>query len=243
MSALLWAFAFYWLGIALYLVAPMLAAPRLSLKRRLQFAKHYFGIGMMALDRALLVARKHGGYSLVPSSYDAGMEAEKITIADEDMHFEDPYEFTTSLHKRRFGLADEERNVIINPRLSELGEEFYRFYHEGKHRVPLNIRDRDVDGFTSVFTIPKMPRMVNLRDARWMIPGSASPKLAESVKDDIEKSQHPYKTRNYVDLMIGLIAMALAFGMVALADYVVGIDSGGGVAPSVDIGLFIGVFL
>lgn len=243
MSAIAWGIAFIWLGVAAYLVVPLVVGPHLSLRWRRRIANHYFSIAMLTLDRALLIARKHGGYSLVPSTYDAGMEAEKVSIADEDMHFEDPYEFTTSLHKRRFGLADEERNVIINPRLAELGEEFYRFYQEGMHQIPLNVNDQQVDAFTSVFSIQKMPRMINLRAARWMIPGSASPKLAESVKDDIEKSQDPYKSRNYVDLMVGPIVMAISFGLVIAADYLVGVGGGGGTMPSVDVGLFIGVML
>jgi len=240
MAALPWAIAFLFLGIATYLVVPVAIAPYLELRWRNKLAQHYFNIAMLALDRGMLIARKHGGYSLVPSSYDASMEAEKVTIGDENFHFEDPLEFSGSLKSRRFSLADEVRNVINTPRLAELGEEFYHFYHESENQIQTeNDEGEQYEAYTGVLSIPEAPRMVNIRNARRLFPGSASPKLAESVKDDIKKSQLGYKSRNYVDLMIGLVALGVGFGMIVLADYAVGLGGGGGQVPSVDVGLFI----
>lgn len=243
MSALLWAIAFVWVGIGLYIVTPILMVPSLSRARRNAVANHYFKMAMLVLDRALLIARRHGGYSLVPSSYDASLESEKVKLGDETLHFEDPYEFTTSLHNRRFALADEERNVIINPRLAELGERFFDFYHEGEHEVPVEDPDgRESVAFTSVFSIPKHPRMVNLREAKWMIPGSSSPKIVEVGLDYVEKSQLAYKSRNYVDLMIGLMAFGLGFAL-PVASAWLGITGGGSPEiPGVSIGLWLGWF-
>lgn len=222
----------------LALVSPIFVVPVLPAEYRRRLAVRYFSLAQAAAQRVLLVRRKMGGYSLLPSEYDGEKKAEKVKLDGEAEHFDDPHRFMSRMHARPFGLAYERSSAIFSPLIAEIGREFHEWLENDGHKVALTDEEGNVltDGddrsrfaFNRTLSLPELPTLVDPAHVISVLPGSAPPSAAETAYEYAKKSQEGFNTRRMVEGMAIVVGFVAGFGIVFLAFKQGG--GGGGVNP------------
>lgn len=241
MSFWTWTAVAFMSGIVVYLLAGVLVGPSLPPHWRRRIADHYFQQSAYALGRGLLVRRKHGGYDLVSTTYDAGKEAERTELDGEEKFWKDPYGFMTRFYNVPFGLAHEAHNVIGDPRLAEIGEMEGERYASNAHTKVIEREVPGTDGpetqgivhYARHLAVPRAMRLVDPAQWSWIMPGGADPKDAKTVEEWTVKSQEGYNTRKAMKYMIILMAYGAGLGGVWFIVKYGGVAGG---APQLPIG-------
>lgn len=222
MSVILGMLAAFLSGFLVVVVAPLLARLLGGVQGAAIVAQTYFSMSAKLYGRLLLVLREGGGLDLVNSSHDASIGLEKATLDGEDKHFEDPYNYMSRFYNVPFGIADEERGVVISPQIAELGE-LVRWAREDGIRVESDGRTY----FQGVVPIDTSEhRLVHPQDARAIIQGSATADLADKIDDLMEVSQSRFNSTPTMQYLVWLGALGAGFGIVAIAYQL--LQSGGG---------------
>lgn len=228
------------LGIIGFFVLPLLAsAVSSSLGSRL--ADRWCRYGMQLLGRALLIKRKHGGYWLKRSSFDAQYGKEKTTINGEPKHFEDPENLMSRLYGWPFALAHAKSGTIIDPRFAELGE----YLRERARTGSLVYDDGDetyVNGHVRVADDDE--RLVNPDHAIALVSGDAEPGTTDWSIEVTKHSQSPFAERSYIDYIGGIVAYLAPVGACWALFKFLDTGAAGGGGPTVPVGaLLSGVVL
>lgn len=216
MGLFLWGTVGFMTGIVMFLAVPILLGPNLPAKYRNKLAQPYFGLCMLAMERALLVRRKHSGWSLVSCSYDAEKEAEKAAIGGEEMHFEDPFDFMSRLKKRPFGVAWEPFPGILDPVAAEIGEMDERASESVGDEMELVLGDGEETEtvIRNHVRLPGNERLVDLVHTLQLMLGDGSPKDPSKAWEYTKKSQSGYSTRDIMGVMTWILAYGAGAGMV-----------------------------
>lgn len=212
----------WFFGVVGFFVLPLFAAglPWQYAKRVLGT---YHSIAMTLLGRGLLLQRSHGGLSLKKSTFDARFEegAEKVRIGGETKHFRDPHDFMSTFKGRPFGMAHEDRSVIVDARVAYLGRRFRHLVENGDFEHG--------DALKAYFAIPEGVRsLVNLSDIKAIVQQSGAPVAASREETHAEKSQEGFNTRNIIDTMTWLISLGAGYGLMFMANELSNSTSGGG---------------
>lgn len=194
--------------------------------------QHYIGTSLGLLGRALAIKRKHGGWWLKKSSFDAKYGKERTSINGETQHFDDPESLMSRMYGWPFGVAHEKSGTITTPRYAELGEvlrdrvrEGSLFYeHDGETYVNGYVRVADDDD-----------RLVNIDHALALMTGDAQPNTTDWAEEITVKSQSVFESGNLVDYVGGLAAFGVAFGAVWFATQVG--SNGGSGGSTISIGM------
>lgn len=239
MSLLLGIVAAFLSGFLVVLVAPLAARLLGGRQAAEAVAQHYFDMAAKLYGRLLLVLREGGGLELVQSEHDASIGLEKATLDGEDKHFEDPHNYMSRFYRVPFGLADEARGVIINPRICELGE-IVKWKREDGMKT-------ETDGgtyFEGVLPIESdETRLVHPKYARPIITGSATADLADKVDALMEISQSRFDSSPTVQYLVWLGALGGGFGLVLLAFQVLQSTGGGTPGRGINVPTIVGPLL
>lgn len=212
--SLLWATVFGMAGLLAFIGLPLLVGPSLDVERRHGIARRYFKLCMVALDRGGIIERKHGGVDLVGSKFDPKKQAEKVSIGGKTGHFEDRHGLMSRFMHRPFFSVHESSNVVLSPILAEIGEKERERVENGRAEFELEDGSK---GFSSHLVVPDAERFVSLKNAIWILPGSADPFLGDLAEEFVRKSQLGFNTRNVIEIMTGVVVFGVCFGIVALA--------------------------
>jgi len=217
-------------GLIAYFLLPIVVA-RIAPGRFEAVRAHYERTAMGWLERGLLIKRKHGGWILKRTSFDASVAKEKTRINGETRHFEDVENLMSRFRGYPFGLAHERSGTITTPRYAELGETLRdraregTLFHEEDGETYVNgwvrIADRD-------------DRLVTLDHALPLMSGSADAGTTQWSTEITKLSQAPFKSGSIVDYLGGVVAFGVAFGAFWLASEV---GAGGGGGVDVTIGM------
>lgn len=241
-SLVLWGIVGFMLGVVAFLAVPILVGPMLRANWRNKMAQPYFGLCMLAMERALLVRRKHSGWSLVSCSYDAEHEAEKATVGGEVVHFEDPFDFMTRLKKRPFGLAWESFPGILDPVAAEVGEMDDRATEQVGDELELEIGNGDGEDTIPETVVRNHVRLrgkeslVDLVHTLPLMSGGTSPKSPFKMREFVKKSQSGYSTRDIMGVMTWILAYGAGAGMVWFI-----VSQGGNVSRAVGTGVTLAI--
>jgi len=213
------------LGVIAYFLVPIVVA-RVLPDRFEAVRAHYERTAMGWLERGLLIKRKHGGWILKRTSFDAAVGKEKTTINGETRHFEDVETLMSRFRGYPLGLAHESSGTIMTPRYAELGEALRDRAREGRL-----FHDEDGETYVNgwVRIADRDDRLVNLDHALPLMSGSADAGTTEWSAEITKLSQAPFKSGSIVDYLGGVVAFGVAFGAFWLASEVGGGGGGGGV--------------
>jgi hypothetical protein len=175
------------LGLIAYFLAPIVVA-RVGPDRFEAVRAHYERTAMGWLERGLLIKRKHGGWMLKRTAFDASVAKEKTTINGETRHFEDVENLMSRFRGYPLGLAHESSGTIMTPRYAELGEALRdraregQLFHEEDGETYVNgwvrIADRD-------------DRLVNLDHTLPLMSGSADAGTTDWSAEITKLSHYP----------------------------------------------------
>ncbi|GAA0305684.1 hypothetical protein [Halarchaeum salinum] len=215
------------LGVLAFYLFPLVAGLILPWDDARDLVRPYVGMATSTLKRALLVKRSHGGWTLKKTSFDGGVGGEVAKLSGEPHTWRDFGHHMTTWKSATFGLAHEDKNVIFDARVPDLGRRFRelqqtgRWLHDGRRKA--------------FFLIDDARSLVNLDDALNIIPGSASPRLADRVEEDIKKSQALFNSRKgqLVTTLQLLMFFGAGVGTIYFASRLRG--SGGGSVTSVTL--------
>lgn len=236
MSALGWYFNAFLVGIVAFWVGPVLLGnavrgkhvheiggrfiePRvvdINLDKYIEaIADVYFGFAMKMYHRAILVERSHGGYSLIPTTFDAESKSEKGTLGGQRKDWEDPNGHMTRFYNRPFGVAHEDSDVILRPSLAEIGEELYNLSQDGLDEMQIRSGESVTDLVVGAIPISKRQRLVSLKTGIHALLCSADPDTVDTTITYTEKSQNPFSRNQAMKYATALmLAFLTGFGSV-----------------------------
>lgn len=197
----------------------------------------YYATAMGILGRALAVKRKHGGWWLKKSTFDAKYAKERTSINGETQHFDDPENLMSRFYGWPFGIAHEKSGTITTPRYAELGEVCRDRNRDGSLFYETSDGELFVNGYVRI--ADRDDRLVNIDHALPLMTGDAEPGTTDWSEEITKKSQNPFKSGNIVDYMGGIVAFGATFGAAWLANEVAS-SSGGGSTISIgmmDVGV------
>lgn len=222
------------LGCVAYVALPTIVAG-ISPTYARKLERHYGQTAMALLGRALLVKRKHGGWYLKRSSFDAEYGKEKTKINGETKHFDDPENLMSRLYTWPLGLVHEKSETILDARFAELGEILRNraragelFYEQGGETyVNGTVRVADDDD-----------RLVNLDYALALVQGDADPGTTDWSIEITKQSQSPFSDASFVDYIGAIVAFfaPIGAGWALVEMGVVGAASSGGGGSVLGIG-------
>lgn len=182
----------------------------------------YLDMSMTSLDDAALVAKERGGVDLVSVDHNPEKGADEVSIDGETRHLRDDNGVVGRLCNKRFGVAVESLATYVTPLQAEIGS-FGRHALDTDSAGALGNRRMKTD-----WPIPKDSKLIDLLDARTMIPGNCDPMWGELGEDWARKSQEKFHERvslEQVMILLGAFAVGL-IGTWFVVSY--GPDSSGG---------------
>lgn len=248
----IWSLGFFLTGFLVFIGTPLFIGPMLDREKRQRLGRIYGAMAAFAFQRFMLFRRKHGGHTLTATSYSGEKRAEEVELNGETMHYEDPNTQMKLFCNRKFGCAYEKSNIITSPSMADLARAGKEFVSNDQHVQEIrwnnpsegamtdggqNVAD---DGYTRVFAslvrIPERHRFVDLADAFYAAPGSATPSDAKTSEEYTKLSQAGLKSANYMDIML----LLLAYGAGVLAFWALASQQGlGGVSGGVSLPMMV----
>lgn len=122
---------------------------------------------MTLLGSAALVVKRHSGVSLRPTTQDAKLEADKLSVEGEQGHLKDTFSVKGYLTGNEFGIGIDEAPVYVSPLLAEIGEAAV----DAKNRN--RVGPQPDGGIRMDFEIPKAEQLPDIGRARHILMGSA----------------------------------------------------------------------
>lgn len=194
-------------GVMAFVVFPIVAA-FLPWSVAKGIIGRYQQIAMQLIGRGLLLMRSHGGLSLKKSTYDARLGAEKVWLGREKQHFFDPHDYQATFKGYPFGLAHEDRAVVIDCRTAYFGRVF--------RELVQNERSERDGMLKAYFAVPEGVRqLVNIADALPVIQNPARPNVTDRIDSYAEKGQSLFNSRaDLVSQAQWFIALVVGVGVV-----------------------------
>lgn len=197
-------------GFMAFFLLPLVAA-MLPWEYAMRIVRPYQSIAMSLLGRGIMLQRSHGGLRLKKSRFDPRIGAERIQIGRHKKYFTDPHDFMSTFRGYPFGLAHEDRGVIVDARTCYFGRRCRELIENGRFE---NQRGH-VKAF---FSVPDGVReLVNIADIKPIVQGSATPGLADRVDTYAEKGQSGFDSAQLIQQMPFLIALGVGFGLMWFA--------------------------
>lgn len=222
MSLLLEIGMVYLAFVVLFALLPVLTLGRLS--------DWFISLAMSSVERAILLKRSNSGYSLKASRFNSDLGTEKVRASGQTYNFEDPHGYMSRFKGRPFGVAHEDREVLVTPRVADFGRELHEHKRDGTWTD-------DADNRRKYFGFESGEALVNLDHALYAIQGSARPSLADTIETYVEKGQSAFDSGRAVTYIIWLMMFGAGAGapwiLLKLQDTV---DSGGAGLPGVPVG-------
>lgn len=236
-SWLIWGTVMFLLGAILYFPVPVLFAPIMPKRLRRRIAGRYYGMMADVMRMFLFVRRSVGSFTIEPAEYDDDIEGSlKFVLDGEKRNVHDPGDKMSLLFNRPCGLVYEGRDVILEPRDAEFGEFERDRVDRGDHKRKSDSGQRQYSGH---LPIPDGRRLLDLADARYILPGSSKTSWASTAYQQAKKSQSGFDSRNAVEVMSLVMAFVVGVGAVWFLFSQGGGGGGGGVTDTISRGLHI----
>lgn len=225
-----------WLGVAVgvgvlaLIFVPWVVARLAGGELQQSIGDWYLDLAMTSLDDAALIAKERGGVDLVSVSHDPEMGADKVAVDGEPRHIRDDNGVVGRLCNKRFGVAVESLATYVTPLQAEVGS-FGRHALDTDASGALGNRRMKLD-----WPVPKRPQLIDLLDARTIIPGNCDPMWGELGEDWARKSQEKFHERVSMEQVMILLG---AFGVGLIGTWFVvsyGPNDGGGSSLPIMIG-------
>lgn len=216
---------FWMMGLAIFLIVPVLGAVLpWSMARKL--IHQYHSIAMTLLGRALLMQSGKNSYKLKKSTFDPKFDAERIRIKGKPRYFEDAAGLMSTFKNRSFGLVHPDRAVVLDARMPWFARRYAEMYNSGKLW--------DGDAIKAYFAVPEGVReLINLRDIKAITPYPGEPNWPDRIDIQTEKGQAGFNsttTKQQLQLaMTALLGIGLMWGASQIAQS--GAGSVGGSLP------------
>lgn len=209
-------------GLALWMLIPLLSRPLPVLGG---VSEKYMTDAARCYGSMLLVLRETGAMSfdLVSAEFNPERKTWEATLDGQTESFEDPHGYMSRWQKKRFGIADEKRGVIITPRVAEIGA-LVKSMREGRDQVSVE-GDTFQEGIVGV--APDPTRLVDMTAARHVITGSSTATLPDRTEEFTKLSQRLWNSKPTVQHMIWLGAAGVGAGIPIIAAQL-GVSGGGG---------------
>lgn len=211
---IVWAIAFFLMGIVIYLAGPLLVSGILPHRYRRPLAMAYFKQAAVVADRPKIVERKHGGHTLIATDFKPEW-GDEATMGERKSHWTDEPGLMGRLFTRPFGLVPERFSVILDPKTPEIGREDQRLVENGEHKIEAQIGDwnESKECHNNYVQLPKTPRLVSLHDARGVLGEAADPDLGKVAYEYTKKSQAGFQSRSIVEIMSFIMAFGAVYGL------------------------------
>jgi hypothetical protein len=220
MSLILWGVVGVLVGLLASIASPILAGPYLDTRARERVADVYYGLAMTAMDRAILIRRLNGGYTVKASEFDSEHSTETVSIGGEAHDLSDVANLMTRAYKRPFGVNYEGYDVITDARHAEVGEEHHEHCHNKDHIGE--------NSWEPTFSLDAMTRLVDPALTKHIMPSSTEPGDRREATELTKESLADYKSKDPVDIVI---IAGLYMGALGLVWFLA--SNGGGISSSV----------
>lgn len=217
-------------GLVAYITAPLVA----GLIGWHGLGQWYGKLGMLALDRGVVLAREHGGYDLFVSWWDPEDLNEKISLDGEELDFYDPGGCFSYLYDRTLGIANEGAAIIRYPVHAEVGAAVGELVETNKRSIStvanINGQAKRVVAHAKHVVVPEEPAVVDPTGLNRILPGSADPESRSRAKEHTIKSQAEF---GQSASMLKIGAVAGQYFIALIATWWVASDLQGGGADAV----------
>lgn len=214
-----------WLaGLAVFILFPIVTVP-LPDRYADPITGFYFDVTMALLGSAILLQRSNGGLQLKKTTFDPTLGeagAEVTYIKSEEKSFMDPKDLMSTWRDRPFGLAHEDRAVIIDARTAFLGRRFAELKRAGRWVV---------DGKRKAYFALNAGHqtLVRLEDALSVIQHKAAPGITDRIDSYAEKGQAEFNTGTRMQQAKLFIALGVGLGAMFLLKQVASSTGGGSI--------------
>lgn len=210
MSLILDLLKYFMMGLGVFIFIPVIASLLSSTSVGKGIIDEYHGLAMTLLGRALLLQRSHGSLKLKKSTFDPKFAAERIRIKGQPRYFYDPNNLMSTFKNRSFGLAHEDRAVVVDARTAYFGRRFAELHNAGKLQVKDHIK--------AYFAVPEgLYELVDLRDVKAIIQNPGAPGLADRIDSYAEKGQSLFNSGTVMQQMQLFMALGVGFGLMWFA--------------------------
>lgn len=239
-NLLVWALGGLLVGFLVFIAAPVFFAPLFPREQRTVLGRYYARMGAFMLRRPMFVRRKHGGYSLYSGDFNSEYGTEQVDVAGQQYDVEDPYRYVLRWANRKTGVFYEKLNGIYTPVVADCAERYYEVTKGDTDLGSINVGTKEEpqyqDAIAPFVNIDRDDhRLVDAAGVEHSSPGSASPTAVKTVVEYTKRALAGYKSANYQDVMMVLLAFGAGFGAIYLAKTTGG-GGGGGVAVPIMLG-------
>jgi len=209
MSLIIWSVAAFVLGIGVYVVGPLVAAPLLPGWLKRQTANWYWRQACVVADRPRVVDLDQGSHTVIATDYRAEW-GDEGTLNGEQGHWEDPLSSIGYAFGRPIGLVPERLRVIVHPKYAEIGRQKERQVVREQARFPID--DRGTVHESNV-ALSDQHQLVDADDIVYLLGDAADPWLGQDTYEYMEKSQAGFGSRSVVELMTFILAYLAPIGL------------------------------
>jgi len=216
-------------GMAAFFMLPPLATivdafpygPNLLSRKVSRFHQ---GLARNLAEGWVLIVRSHGGVTLRGAEFDPerGTGMWIVRMGGEEKYFNDPNGMMGTWRGKPFGIADEEKGVIVSPPQIDLGNKLRSMADDRRLHITEQVEQRMDNGQTvqvpqhyvaGVVPVSKASGLLQLHGARAIIQGDASPGVVEMVNTIVEQMFSLYDSSPAVQyiMWIGSIFAGGAF--------------------------------
>lgn len=230
MVSLLWSLISLTFGLLVFLLVPIVGG-MLPPRSRNKIADYYYKNAMRSLQRAALIRRVMGGYSLLPLGVDNEQKLAKATLSsniisdDKTLPFKDPDNRIQRLYSKPLALVFEDTAAAVDAELAEIGywtleQDFNHGLERGDKVSPFIRMDRSL-------------RLVDPLDILPMVSKSVPPGNIQTVKKLTQERFRKYQGRVGVAEMAGILTGFLVgaggvIGIQYMKSSVLDLPTGGG---------------
>jgi hypothetical protein len=229
MSMIIWTVAAFMVGIGVYLVGPLVAAPLLPDWLRRRAANWYWRQACVVADRPRIVDLDQGSHTIIATDYRAEW-GDEGSLNGEKGHWEDPLSSIGYAFGRPIGLVPERLRVICHPKYCEIGREKQRQVTREEARFSATSGDRTLTVHESNIQLDDQHQLVDADDIVHLLGDAADPWLGQDTYEYMEKSQAGFGSRSVIELMTFILAYMAPIGLFWFIS-----EGGGGVSTSVSL--------
>lgn len=225
-----WALLGLLLGVAGVYLGPITVAFVGGPELRERVGSWLIDTTMTLLGSGALVVKDLGGVALRPTTEDAKIEADRLTVDGEPGHLKDSFDVKGYLTGNEFGIGVDVAPVYVSPLLAELGEAAT----EAKQRNRLGVQPDG--GVRMDFELPTGERLPDLMRARHLFMGSADLRDGVVAEKWARFSQEKFHENLGIrETLILIGAFAVGVGLAIAVSRLGGGGGGGGVEVPIQI--------
>jgi len=228
---LTWALVGLLLGVTGAYLGPALVAIVGGPELRERVGRWLIDTVLTLLGSSALVIKDYGGVALRPTSEDAKMEADAVTVHGEQGHLIDSFGVKGYLTGTEFGIGVDSAPVYVTPLLAELGEAAAEAMHSDRLGVQPD------GGVRMDFELPRQVTLPDISRSRHLFTGSADLRDGVVAENWTRYSQEKFHSNLGIKetlLLVGAFAVGVGLAILAMR-YGTGGGGGGGTTVPITV--------